>query len=618
MTALQASPDFRFATPKPSYRCMGRARRCWQRLGRWGISLSLLSLALGCGVGRTPLDPPDRNPQHDAAGATRIPVRQDSGVDRAPMADGASSPRETGGVATADASEVRADGPVGADGRAGSPDTDGREAADVAAEGRASAPDSGDTKIADAAGELRASAPDGGDAKAADAAGESRASAPDTNVVVVVDAGAKDSDAAASRADSGGDAPASGLFLTVVFIGGGSGTVTSSPPGIQCSPNCSATFAASPVVLSARTSNGSDSRFAGWGGACSGLTRDCTVVLSASTTVTAQFEPIDHNLIFLSSVHTYTPDLGSAIAYDGQCNQLATAAGINNAAGNAYMAWVSDSHSSALSRLVPARGFMRMDGEPVADDPAAMLADFQFFNPINIDETGTTLLAATGVLTGMDFYGNGTQADCDDWTATSGSATGLVGCTPCGPPTWYYWENAPCGQLVGSLYCFMKTKTSALTITPQLGRKVFLTNGPVAIGQSADAQCESAKPSGTGPVAALRATTTVAASTMIDPTATYVRPDGIVVGLGADVISSTLKSGIWQQGNGLYQENRAVWTGSSTPADLGTTANTCSDWTKNTGAMFAGSSSSVALAWWVDNIPWTCASTYTWSYCIEK
>jgi hypothetical protein len=481
---------------------------------------------------------------------------------------------------------------------------------------RTSAPDTGDANAIDAV-DTRPSAPDTRDASAVDVA-DGKADAPDTGDVDAADVGAEAGDADASGVDASGDAPASGLFLTVTVTGGGIGTVTSFPAGIQCGATCSAAFAASPVTLSARTTNGSDSRFAGWGGSCSGVVRDCTVALTSSTTVTARFEPIDHNLVFISSVDTYTSGLGSAVAYDGQCSQLATAAGINNATGDAFIAWVSDSHSSALSRLGTARGFMRMDGEPVADDPAAMLAQSQFYNPISIDETGTALRGGRTVLTGMDSSGNGTEADCADWTAISGLATGLVGCASCGPPTWYYWENAPCWQVVGSLYCFMKTKTSALTITPALGRKVFLTNGPVAIGQSADAQCESAKPSGTGPVAALRATTTTAASTMIDPTATYVRPDGIIIGLGADLLAHTLKSGIWQQGNGQYLESRAVWTGSNSPSDLGTTANTCSDWTQNTGAMFAGSSSSVDLSWWVDNIPWTCASTYTWSYCIEK
>jgi hypothetical protein len=164
----------------------------------------------------------------------------------------------------------------------------------------------------------------------------------------------------------------------------------------------------------------------------------------------------------------------------------------------------------------------------------------------------------------------------------------------------------------------MKTKTAALTIAPRPGRRIFLTNGPVAIGQPADARCESAKPIGTGPVAALRATTTIAASTMIDPTATYVRPDGVVVGLGADLLAGTLKSGIWQQGNGQYMENIAVWSGSDLPAEVGTSASTCSDWTQNTGATFAGASSATDISWWLDGQPWTCASTYTWSYCIEK
>ena len=105
---------------------------------------------------------------------------------------------------------------------------------------------------------------------------------------------------------------------------------------------------------------------------------------------------------------------------------------------------------------------------------------------------------------------------------------------------------------------------------------------------------------------------------MIDPAATYVRPDGIVVGLGADLLASTLKSGIWQQGNGQYLDSRAVWTGSSLPTELGTSASTCADWTSNTGAIFTGSTPSTDLGWWMGTQPWTCASTYTWSYCIEQ
>jgi hypothetical protein len=577
-------------------------------------------------VGRTRLDPSNGNP-HDGAAASAPEAGGPNAAD-APAERRASVP-DTGGASVVDAvADVRVGTPdtggpnavdTVADGRAGSPDIGGANVVDGVADVRAGSPDTGGPEVVDAGADGKAGSPDTGRPDGVDAAADGRTDARETGDADAVDAGAEAGDVDTGSVDSGSDAPASGPYLlTVTIFGGGVGTVTSSPAGIQCVPTCSAAFAASPVKLSARTTNGSDSRFAGWGGACAGLTRDCTVALTSSATVTARFEPIDHNLVFLSSVNTYTPDLGSAVAYDGQCNQLATAAGINNAAGNAYIAWVSDSQGSALSRLGTARGFMRMDGEPVADDPAAMIAHAQFYNPINIDEKGTAPFGYRVVLTGMDPDGNGTQTDCNDWTAKSGTATGTAGCDNCGPPTWYYWENASCGDLVGSVYCFMKTKTAALTISPQVGRRVFLTNGPVKIGQSADAQCESAKPSGTGPVAALRATTTTAASTMIDPTATYVRPDGVVVGLGADLIAGTLKSGIWQQGNGQYQDNIAVWSGSNSPSELGTSAGTCSDWTQNTGAALTGASAATDPAWWLNAQPWTCANTYTWFYCIEK
>jgi len=586
-------------------------------------TLSLLTLSLGCGVGRTAFDPANAN-RPDTAAARAPEAGSGSASEVAP--DGLAVAADTGGASVLDAAaDARTNLPdvVGApavdavaDARAGAPDTAGPSPVDAATDARPGAPDMGGLDGVDAGADGKPSAPDMGRPDSVDATADKWPDAPDTGGA---DAGAAAGYADTGRVDSGGEGPASGPYLlTVTLVGGGVGTVTSSPAGIQCGSTCQAAFASLLVTLSARTSNGSDSRFAGWGGACSGLTRDCTVVLTSSTAVTARFEPIDHNLVFLSSVDTYTSDLGSAVAYDGQCNQLATAAGINNAAGNAYIAWVSDSHGSALSRLGTARGFMRMDGEPVADDPAAMIAQSQFYNPINIDETGTTPLGGRTVLTGMDGNGNATQTACSDWTSKSGSATGTAGCASCGPPTWYYWENASCSNLVGSVYCFMKTKTAALTITPQLGRKVFLTNGPVAIGQSADAKCASSKPSGTGTVVALRATTTTAASTMIDPTVTYVRPDGIVVGLGADFLAGTLTSGIWQQGNGQYVDDRAVWTGSNSPSELGTSASTCSDWTQNTGAVSAGASASTDHAWWLNALPWTCASTYTWSYCIEQ
>jgi hypothetical protein len=67
----------------------------------------------------------------------------------------------------------------------------------------------------------------------------------------------------------------------------GSGTVTSSPAGINCPSTCSASYAPSTqVTLTATPANGYG--FSGWGGACSGV-GNCVVTMSTAQSVTATF-----------------------------------------------------------------------------------------------------------------------------------------------------------------------------------------------------------------------------------------------------------------------------------------------------------------------------------------
>ena len=75
--------------------------------------------------------------------------------------------------------------------------------------------------------------------------------------------------------------------LSVAKAGSGTGSVTSSPAGIDCGGTCSTTFAhGTSVTLTATASAGSS--FAGWSGACSG-TGSCTVTMDADRSVTATF-----------------------------------------------------------------------------------------------------------------------------------------------------------------------------------------------------------------------------------------------------------------------------------------------------------------------------------------
>ena len=76
--------------------------------------------------------------------------------------------------------------------------------------------------------------------------------------------------------------------LSVTREGSSSGTVTSSPAGIDCGTACAATYDSGTVVTLTATP-AANATFDGWtGGGCSG-TGPCTLTLTADTTVTARF-----------------------------------------------------------------------------------------------------------------------------------------------------------------------------------------------------------------------------------------------------------------------------------------------------------------------------------------
>ena len=75
--------------------------------------------------------------------------------------------------------------------------------------------------------------------------------------------------------------------LTVAKAGTGSGTVTSSPAGINCGADCSEPYNSGTVVTLTPTA-AAGSTFAGWSGACTG-TGACQVTMNAAKSVTATF-----------------------------------------------------------------------------------------------------------------------------------------------------------------------------------------------------------------------------------------------------------------------------------------------------------------------------------------
>ncbi|KJU86467.1 protein containing DUF1566 [Candidatus Magnetobacterium bavaricum] len=79
--------------------------------------------------------------------------------------------------------------------------------------------------------------------------------------------------------------------LAISKAGTGSGTVTSSPAGINCGSTCSASFYPDTSVTLTATAD-SGSTFTGWSVDCTGTSSTCPVTMSAAKNVTATFATV--------------------------------------------------------------------------------------------------------------------------------------------------------------------------------------------------------------------------------------------------------------------------------------------------------------------------------------
>lgn len=404
-------------------------------------------------------------------------------------------------------------------------------------------------------------------------------------------------------------ASATGVFRVTLMRNGDAGTVTSNPVGFNCSaPSfmCTGLFAPGNVTLQARTMNGSFVYFSGWSGASAGACagspfHDCTIVVDGPETIAATFGGLNFNLAFVTSTEQPT-NLGSPAAYDTVCNDLATAAGINDGNGTAFVAWMSSATSNATTRLGLAAGWVRMDGRVVALTRNNLMVDQKVLNPVRFAETGEDL-GDTNLITGTLVNGTVAAAHCNNWT---GSGTAQLGNGMGGPGAWSDGGTGSCAAGGYRVLCMMRSYVSAPAAADTfMGKKVWVSNAayqpdPVA---NPDTTCNADKPAGVAMGRALVTRSTSTAASLLTAGTMYVRPDGQEVGTGAEIIAGNARGGIWQAGNGTYWTGRA-WTGSPQIDQLGQFNSTCGDWTvPNTTARYT----IVAFArrFWGSNLPIT-------------
>lgn len=112
--------------------------------------------------------------------------------------------------------------------------------------------------------------------------------------------------------------------VTVMRSGSGTGTVSSTPPGLQCGVQCSTTVVAGTIMTLTATADAT-SRFEAWSGACLGTDNQCVLTVDASKEVTATFVQQVPDLVNLT-VHKQGEGEGrilspaGGIDCNGDCN----------------------------------------------------------------------------------------------------------------------------------------------------------------------------------------------------------------------------------------------------------------------------------------------------------
>jgi hypothetical protein len=393
------------------------------------------------------------------------------------------------------------------------------------------------------------------------------------------------------------------------------------------------------VVVTAKTANGSTSRFQGWSGDMPpnclqfGYGNKCDFTINASLESKVSSRADTTNLAFVTSVPVPL-NFGSPAALSMLCNKQATTAGINDTAGNAFVALISANGVNASSRITSTGSFVRMDGELIAVNTADFFSD-KIRAPISMDENyrlidfGVTnngqVMTAT---TSAGLYDG--QGDCAGWTSTTATlSVGRTGRSSGGPGMFVASEStgASCASANLRIYCIQNTSVTTKSLAPVAvgGKIVFVTSAPYLPGVSATplAFCDAQKPAGSVSIfKPFLATSTTSASVSAGIVAgtKYYRVDGAFVGTGSELNSKKIHNGIWVTGSGTFLPSivTGVFTGADTPSALGTASSTCNNWTSSTtGAPIAGRVG-VANADFFGGAVRLCNDTTTYLYCVEQ
>jgi hypothetical protein len=311
------------------------------------------------------------------------------------------------------------------------------------------------------------------------------------------------------------------------------------------------------------------------------------------------------NYVFVTS-EPFRPQFGSLDAADEDCRFLARNGGLPGT----FRAWLSTTWIDARDRLGDARGWIRPDGQPVADT-VEDLVQGRIWYPISLDEKGTkiplTVESDPPVLTGSTEFGLlAPSANCHDWTSSAGGA--VAGTINTGGGGWQWNSGVDCGT-PARLFCFGVDQAVPVSVPPApAGRVAFLSAKKIMLSSGvagADALCQrEADAAGLpGSFRALMATSTASLSTRfaLALDEIWVRPDGVVLNPGRgtlfdDVLSAALDVTASRQ---FVTGEDYVLIGAEDAHTIPKPEQTCLDWTPAGSDLGAPAGSINRPDWWL-------------------
>jgi hypothetical protein len=343
--------------------------------------------------------------------------------------------------------------------------------------------------------------------------------------------------------------------------------------------------------------------------ACSGTT--CTITLSSDQTVS--YVATGNNIVFVTSTRT-SGAIGGVSAATAICTQTAAAQTLPGT----FVPWLGDGTANPVTALGSARGWIRVDGLPVADTLGVSggttgLLGGQIYYPPAVTELGQIAPPSTYAWTG-----NGSTGSCSGWTSTTPS-DGLFGNAFGAGGVWSDEGGTLC-TAQESIYCFGKDLATPLTLAPQPGRHAFVSTGtftPSTGIATADQLCQTeARASGlqnsANFLAYLFQVGSSADARFNQSGASWVRPDGTPIHNAA---YQGLAAPIDQHADATYVNAYSpVWTGSF-GASTGNAASTCTGWSSSTGN--GGTSSIQAGPGWPYDGTHPCSQALS-VYCFEN